>query len=105
MARDDDDLAGASTTDGRGRNSREDSSDPYAVTADELRQFIEQVESQEAEITAVRVLIKETMAEAKARGYDTKIIRQIVRLRKKAADVRAEEEAILELYKQALNMT
>ena len=77
----------------------------YRVTADELRQFIEQVESQEAEITAVRVLIKETMAEAKSRGYDTKIIRQIVRLRKKAADVRAEEEAILELYKQALNMT
>ena len=76
----------------------------YRVTADELRQFIEQVESQEAEITAVRVLIKETMAEAKARGYDTKIIRQIVRLRKKAADVRAEEEAILELYKQALGM-
>ena len=81
------------------------SDEQYRVTADELRQFIEQVESQEAEIAAVRVLIKETMAEAKARGYDTKIIRQIVRLRKKAADVRAEEEAILELYKQALNMT
>jgi uncharacterized protein (UPF0335 family) len=81
------------------------SDEQYRVTADELRQFIEQVESQEAEITAVRGLIKETMAEAKARGYDTKIIRQIVRLRKKSADVRAEEEAILELYKQALNMT
>lgn len=80
------------------------SDEQYRVTADELRQFIEQVESQEAEIAAVRVLIKETMAEAKARGYDTKIIRQIVRLRKKAADVRAEEEAILELYKQALDM-
>lgn len=80
------------------------SDEQYRVTADELRQFIEQVESQEAEITAVRVLIKETMAEAKARGYDTKIIRHIVRLRKKAADVRAEEEAILELYKQALGM-
>lgn len=78
--------------------------DQYRVTADELRQFIEQVEGQESEIASVRTLMKETYAEAKARGYDTKIIRKIIRLRKQAADVRAEEEAILELYLQALGM-
>ncbi|CAN7259462.1 DUF2312 domain-containing protein [Phyllobacterium sp. LjRoot231] len=48
--------------------------------------------------------IKEVMAEAKGRGYDTKIIRTIVRLRKKDANERKEEEAILELYMNALGM-
>lgn len=79
-------------------------SDQYKVTADELRQFIEQLEGHNAEIASVKALSKDTLAEAKARGYDTKIIKQIINLRKKAADDRAEEEAILELYKQALGM-
>jgi uncharacterized protein (UPF0335 family) len=48
--------------------------------------------------------IKEVMGEAKSRGYDTKIIRTIVRLRKKDANERKEEEAILELYMNALGM-
>lgn len=78
--------------------------DQYQVTADELRQFIEQYESHEAEVSAIRVLMKETLDEAAARGYDKKIIRQIVRLRKKSSDARAEEEAILEVYLSALGM-
>lgn len=80
------------------------SDEQYRVTADELRQFIEQLEQQAAEIDGIKAFSKDTLQEAKSRGYDTKIIRQILRLRKKAADVRAEEEAILELYMQALGM-
>lgn len=81
-----------------------DASDPYAVTADELRQFIERFEQLEAEKKDVADQQKELMAEAKGRGYDTKAMRKIVALRKKKPDELAEEEAVLEVYKQALGM-
>jgi uncharacterized protein (UPF0335 family) len=74
------------------------------VTADELRQFIERYEQLEAEKKDVAENQKELMAEAKGRGYDTKILRKIVALRKRTADDIAEEESILELYKSALGM-
>lgn len=104
MARDDDDLAGASTTDGRGRNSREDSSDPYAVTADELRQFIERVEQLREEQADIKEQEKEVFAEAKSRGYDTKTMREVLKIRKKKPDQRAEEQAILDTYLAALGI-
>ena len=47
---------------------------------------------------------KEVMAEAKARGYDTKVMRKVIALRKRDSDDIAEEEAILEMYKEALGM-
>ena len=81
-----------------------DATDPYAVTADELRQFIERFEQLEAEKKDVADQQKELMAEAKGRGYDTKAMRKIVALRKKKPDELAEEEAVLEVYKQALGM-
>lgn len=74
------------------------------VAAGELRQFIERVERLEEEKTTLSDDIKEVYAEAKGRGYDTAIIRMIVRLRKKDANERKEEEAILELYMNALGM-
>ena len=79
--------------------------DQYQVTAEELQQFIEQWESLEAERQKTGLLQKEVMAEAKGRGYDTKIMRQIIRLRKRSADAIAEEEAVLQLYKDALGMS
>ena len=78
--------------------------DPYNVTADELRQFIERYEQLEAEKKDITEQQKEVMAEAKGRGYDTKVLKKIIALRKRKADDIAEEEAILELYKQALGM-
>ncbi|MBL8562233.1 MAG: DUF2312 domain-containing protein [Gemmobacter sp.] len=81
------------------------SDDPYNVTADELRQFIERYEQLEAEKKDITEQQKEVMAEAKGRGYDTKVLKKIIALRKRKADDIAEEEAILELYKQALGMT
>ena len=79
-------------------------SDPYNVTADELRQFVERYEQLEAEKKDITEQQKEVMAEAKGRGYDTKVLRKIMALRKRKADDIAEEEAILEMYKQALGM-
>lgn len=77
----------------------------YRVTAAELRQFIERWERLESEKNDIGDQQKEVMQEAKSRGYDTKVMRQIIRLRKReAADV-AEEEAILEIYKEALGMS
>jgi uncharacterized protein (UPF0335 family) len=74
------------------------------VTADELRQFIERFERLEAEKKDIAEQQKEVMAEAKARGYDTKVLRKVVALRKRDADDIAEEEAMLEMYKEALGM-
>ncbi|WP_102224300.1 DUF2312 domain-containing protein [Acidimangrovimonas sediminis] len=76
----------------------------YNVTAEELRQFIERYEHLEAEKKDIAEQQKEVMAEAKGRGYDTKVIRKVIALRKRDADDIAEEEAVLEMYKAALNM-
>jgi uncharacterized protein (UPF0335 family) len=81
-----------------------DTTDPYAVTADELRQFIERFEQLEAEKADITEQQKELMAEAKGRGYDTTVMRQLIALRKKKPDQIAEQEAVLELYKAALGM-
>lgn len=78
--------------------------DSYGVAAGELRQFIERIEHLEAEKKDIADQIKEVMAEAKGRGYDTKALRKIVSLRKRDKDDIAEEEAVLEMYKAALGM-
>lgn len=82
-----------------------DATDPYAVTADELRQFIERFEQLESEKKDVAEQQKELMAEAKGRGYDTRVMRKVIALRKRKPDEIAEEEVVLELYKAALGMS
>jgi uncharacterized protein (UPF0335 family) len=74
------------------------------VAADELRLLIERAERLEEEKKAIADDIKDVMAEAKARGYDTKAIRTIMRIRKKKKEEFQEEEAILETYMAALGM-
>jgi uncharacterized protein (UPF0335 family) len=76
----------------------------YAVAADELRQFIERFEQLEAEKKDVAEQQKELMAEAKGRGYDTKVMKKVVALRKRKPDDIAEEESMMEMYKAALGM-
>jgi uncharacterized protein (UPF0335 family) len=76
----------------------------YRVTADELRQFIERFERLEAEKKDIADQQKEVMAEAKGRGYDTKVMRKVITMRRRDKDDLAEEEAVLEMYKQALGM-
>ena len=79
-----------------------DSSD---IAGDErLRLLIERVERLEEERKAIGDDIREVYAEAKAVGYDTKIMRQVVRIRKMDAEQRREQEAILETYLCALGI-
>ncbi len=78
--------------------------DSYRVTSDELRQFVERIERLEAEKKDIMDQIKEVYAESKSRGYDQRAMRALVSLRKKDKDEVAEQEAILEMYKQALGM-
>jgi uncharacterized protein (UPF0335 family) len=83
----------------------EQSSDAsYRVTADELRQFIERYERLEMEKKDLADQQKEVMAEAKGRGYDTRVMRKLVAMRKRDREDLAEEEAVLEMYRQALGM-
>ena len=74
------------------------------ATDDRLRLLIERVERLEEEKKGIADDIRDVYAEAKAVGYDAKIMRQIVRLRKMAPDDRKEMEAILDLYKAALGL-
>jgi len=76
----------------------------YRVTADELRQFIERIERLDAEKKDLAEQQKEVMAEAKGRGYDTKVMRKLITLRKRDQNDIAEEEAVMEMYKEALGM-
>jgi uncharacterized protein (UPF0335 family) len=74
------------------------------VAADQLRLFIERIERLEEEKKGIADDIKDVYGEAKATGYDTKTMRQIVRLRKLEKHVRLEAEALLETYKAALGL-
>ncbi|MEM8552775.1 MAG: DUF2312 domain-containing protein [Pseudomonadota bacterium] len=74
------------------------------VAGDQLRAFVERVERLEEEKQALADDIKDVYAEAKANGFDTKILRQVVRLRKQETNERLEQEAVLDLYLQALGM-
>ena len=74
------------------------------VAGQELRQFIERFERLDAEKKDIADAQKEVMAEAKGRGYDTKVVRKIISIRKMDANDLAEEEAVLDMYKAALNM-
>lgn len=78
--------------------------DQVNVTANELRQFVERIEQLDAEKKDIAEQIKETFAEAKGQGYDTKILRKLITIRKRRADDLAEEEAILDMYRSALGM-
>jgi len=75
-----------------------------SVAQDQLRAFIDRIERMEAEKQAIADDIKEIYAEAKGNGFDTKVLRQIVRIRKQDAAERMEQEALLELYMAALGM-
>lgn len=70
----------------------------------QLRQFIEQIERLEEEKKALAGDIRDKFAEAKATGFDVKVMRQIIRLRKKSKVERQEEESVLEVYMHALGM-
>ena len=75
-----------------------------SVSSAELLQFIEKVERLEEEKASVQDQIKEVLIEAKSQGFDTKIMRQIIRLRKMKKDELAEHQDLLDMYLHALGM-
>ena len=76
----------------------------HRFAKDQLKAFVERIERLEEEKKALSDDIRDVYAEAKGNGYDVKALRQVVRLRKQDKDERAEQEAILETYLQALGM-
>jgi len=78
--------------------------DVGGIAGDRLKSFIERIERLEEEKRVLAEDIKEVYAEAKGTGFDTKIIRQIIRIRKRDQDELNEEESLLEVYMRALGM-
>jgi uncharacterized protein (UPF0335 family) len=79
--------------------------DVGGIGADRLRSFVERIERLEEEKAALTADIREVYAEAKGNGFDTKIMRQIIKLRKMETADRQEQEALLDLYKRAIGLT
>jgi len=75
-----------------------------SVAQDQIRAFIERIERLEEEKASIAGDIKEVYAEAKGNGFDTKVLRKIVSIRKQDHNERMEQEALLELYLTALGM-
>ena len=98
----------AAGTAGDGRPlDRSDNAPPSGATQvarDQLRAFIERIERLEEEKSTIADDIKDVYGEAKGTGFDTKILRKVVQLRKQDADERREQEAILDTYLHALGM-
>ena len=79
-------------------------SDVSGIAQDHLRSFVERIERLEEEKKTIADDIKDVYAEAKGTGFDTKVLRKVISLRKQDQNERAEQDAILDLYLQALGM-
>ena len=78
--------------------------DVGGIAAERLRSFIDRIERLEEEKASLAADIREVFGEAKASGFDTKVMRQVLKLRKLDQQDRQEQEHLLDLYKQALGM-
>src|ERR1700689_687410 len=82
----------------------DDTPEPGGIAADRLRSLVERIERLEEERKALGSDIKDIYAEAKSAGFDVKVLRQLIRIRKQeAADVE-EQETMLDIYRRALGM-
>jgi uncharacterized protein (UPF0335 family) len=77
----------------------------FQVTANQLRSFIERIERLEEEKAGLAADVREVYSEAKSQGYDTKVMRQLIGLRKLDTADRREREELLETYKAAIGMS
>lgn len=82
----------------------ERTNDVGGIAADRLRAFVDRIERLEDEKRGISDDIKDVYMEAKGTGFDPGIIRQVIRMRKKAKEARQEEEELIDLYKMALGM-
>lgn len=74
------------------------------IAGDQLRSYIERIERLTEEVAALKEDIKEVFAEAKGNGFDTKIMRQVIRIRKMDKDEMDEQETLLDIYLRAIGM-
>ncbi|MCQ0987520.1 DUF2312 domain-containing protein [Jiella marina] len=79
-------------------------SDVNGIAQDQLRSFVDRIERLEEEKKTISDDIKDVYAEAKGNGFDTKVLRKVISLRKQDQNERQEQESILDLYLQALGM-
>jgi len=77
---------------------------PGGIAADRLRSFLERIERLEEEKAGLTADIREVYAEAKGSGFDSKVMRQIVRLRRMDSADRQEQEALLDVYRRAIGL-
>lgn len=85
-------------------NARDDDEGPADVSGKRLKSFLERVERLEAEKSGLAEDIKEIYSEAKGTGFEPKILRRIIKLRKMDVEKRREEDELLELYMSAIGM-
>jgi uncharacterized protein (UPF0335 family) len=78
--------------------------DVGGIAADQLRSFVERIEKLEEEKNALGADIRDVYAQAKGSGFDLKVMRQVVRLRKMNSADRQEQETLLDIYKRALGL-
>lgn len=78
-------------------------SGPGGIAGERLLSFVERIENLEEEIKALTEAKKEVFAEAKGEGFDIKILKEIIRLRKQDQDERDERDSLLDLYMQAID--
>jgi uncharacterized protein (UPF0335 family) len=78
--------------------------DVQGVSGERLKQYIERIERLEEEKAGIADDVRDVYAEAKSAGFDSKIMRMIVRLRKMASEKRREEEELLDIYKSAIGL-
>ena len=77
--------------------------DPVGIAGDRIRSFVERIEQLETELQEINEQKKEVFAEAKGEGFDVKILKEIIKLRKQDEDERDERESLLDLYMRAMD--
>ena len=79
-------------------------SETGGIAADQLKSYVERIERLEEEKAGIAADVRDVYAEAKSTGFDVKVLRQLIRLRKLDAQDRREQEELLELYRRAVGM-
>src|SRR5215211_8888083 len=80
-------------------------SDPVGIAGDRIRSFVERIEPLDTELQEINEQKKEVFSEAKGEGLDTKVLKEIIRLRKQDKDERDEHETLLDVYMRAMENT
>ncbi len=77
-------------------------SDVVGIAGDRIRSFVERIEQVEAELKELTEAKKEIFSEAKGEGFDVKVLKEIIKLRKQDQDERDEHESLLDVYMRAM---